>query len=262
MISQISPEEHPAGVLAYSSGNHAQAVALAAKLQGLPATIVMPNDAPRAKLAAVREYGGKVVIYDPALASREELALGIREETGAVLVPPFDHPGIVAGQGTAALEFHEQVPNLDLILTPCGGGGLLTGTAIATKAKAQGCRVIGIEPEGADDAVRSFRTGTLQTCENPQTIADGTRTRSMSELTFGLAQKYVDDMATVTEQAIYDAVAFFFQRMKLVVEPSGALGLAALMSGAVPASGRIGVVLSGGNIDGDILHTILTRARE
>ena len=260
VISQIDPKENPAGVIAYSSGNHAQAVALSSKLRGIPATLVMPDNAPAAKLAAVREYGATVVTYDVEKARREELAAEIQAETGAIMVPPFDHPGIVAGQGTASLELHEQVPDLDMVITPCGGGGLLSGTGVGTKGVRSTCKVFGVEPENADDAVRSFKTGSIQVCERPDTIADGTRTRSMSELTFSLAQKHVDDIVPVSEQAIYDAVAFFFQRMKLVVEPSGALGLAALLSGVIKPEGRIGIIISGGNVDGDTLHWILSRA--
>jgi len=261
VISQIKGDDRIAGVVAYSSGNHAQAVALSAKLRRIPATIVMPNNAPKAKLAAVEEYGAKVIRYDPTTEVREDVAQAIQAETGATLVPPFDHPGIVAGQGTSACELHEEVPDLGLVMVPCGGGGLLSGTAVATKSVAPKCRIIGIEPERADDAVRSFRSGVIQTCDNPDTIADGTRTKSMSDLTFGFMQEYVDDMQTVTEQAICDAVGFFFQRMKLVVEPSGALGLAALLSGAVKAEGRIGLIVSGGNVDGETFHTILDRAQ-
>jgi len=173
------------------------------------------------------------------------------------MIPPFDHLEVIAGQGTAALELFEEVQGLDMLLVPCGGGGLLSGSAITAKGIEPNCRVIGIEPELADDATRSFHTKTLHTVKNPPTIADGTRTPSLGKLTFPLVLEYVDDMRTVTETAIVEAVKFLFYRMKVVVEPSGALGVAALLSGAVSPSGRVGVILSGGNIDGDLMSKIL-----
>jgi threo-3-hydroxy-L-aspartate ammonia-lyase len=258
-ISRMSPEVRARGILAYSSGNHGQAVALVGRLFGAPTTVVMPATAAAIKRAATAAFGATIVPYDPRTESREAIAATLERENGYALVPPFDHPHIIAGQGTAALELLEHYAALDMLLAPCGGGGLLSGSAVAVKGVAAGCKVIGVEPELADDAVRSFRTKTLQTVENPATIADGTRTPSLGRLTFPLVLSKVDDMATVTEQAIVEAVRFLFLRLKLVVEPSGALGVAALMSGAVKGSGRVGVILSGGNIDAETMTTILSQ---
>ena len=256
-ISRLSDAEKSRGVITYSSGNHAQAVALVGQLLGIRATVVMPNDAPSTKRAATEEYGATVVDYDPQTTSREEIARALAAQHGYTIVPPFDHPDIIAGQGTAALELFEEVKSLDMLLVPCGGGGLLSGSAIAGKAMAPSCRVIGIEPELGDDATRSFHTKTLHTIKPPPTIADGTRTTSLGKLTFPLLLEYVDDMKTVSEAAIIEAVQFLFYRLKLVVEPSGALGVAALLSGAVEASGRVGVILSGGNLDASTMTGIL-----
>jgi threonine dehydratase len=256
-ISRLSPEERRRGVLAYSSGNHAQGVALAGKLLGVPTTIVMPTDAPAIKLAATRGYGAHVVEYDRETETRREVAARLMEEGDFVLIPPFDHPHIVAGQGTAALELFDEVGDLDLLLVPTGGGGLLSGCAVAARQVSPSCRVVGIEPAVADDATRSFYTGTIQRVVNPPTIADGTRTESLGELTFELIREHVDAMRTVSEEAIVEAVRFLFFRVKQVVEPSGALGVAALLSEAVDAEGRVGVVLSGGNVDGPTMARIL-----
>ncbi|HEX4954192.1 MAG TPA: threo-3-hydroxy-L-aspartate ammonia-lyase [Thermoanaerobaculia bacterium] len=258
-ISQLSAEEKARGVLAYSSGNHAQGVALASRLLGVPATIVMPLDAPAVKRAATEGYGARVLTYDPAREQREEVAAEVRERTGAVLIPPFDHPQVIAGQGTAALELFEQVGPLDALLVPCGGGGLLSGSALAAVTASPGCRVIGVEPELADDAARSFATGLLQRVENPRTIADGTRTASLGQLTFAIIRARVADFVTVSEAAIAGAVRFLFERTKLVVEPSGALGVAALLSGGLaPQGSRVGVILSGGNVDAETFSAILS----
>ncbi|HEY0783543.1 MAG TPA: pyridoxal-phosphate dependent enzyme, partial [Thermoanaerobaculia bacterium] len=203
------------------------------------------------------EYGATIVEYDPATQQRDEVAHALVAESGQTLIPPYDHLDVIAGQGTAAYELLEDLGSLDQLLVPCGGGGLLSGSAIAAKGLDPRCRTIGIEPELADDANRSFRTGTLHRVHNPPTIADGTRTPSLGQLTFPLVREYVADMATVSEEAIVDAVRFLFYRMKLVVEPSGALGIAALLSGAVQASGRVGVIVSGGNIDAPTMTKIL-----
>ena len=256
-ISQLTDQQKDSGVITYSSGNHAQAVALVGQLLGVKTTVVMPNNAPRVKRAATEMYGATVIEYDPEKATREEIADLLRAEHGYTIIPPFDHTDIIAGQGTAALELFEELKTLDMLLVPCGGGGLLSGSAIAAKGMEPNCRVIGIEPELADDATRSFHSKTLHTVKNPPTIADGTRTPSLGKLTFPLVLEYVDDMRTVTETAIVDAVQFSFHRLKIVVEPSGALGLAALLSGAVSGPGRVGVIISGGNIDGDLLSKIL-----
>ncbi len=250
-IARLTPEERARGVVAFSSGNHAQAVALASRMLGARATIVMPNDAPAAKRAATEGYGARVIAYDPATESREAIAEGLRDESGGTLVPPFDHPAVIAGQGTAAKELFEEVGALDVLLTPCGGGGLLSGSALAARALSPGCRVIGVEPEAGDDGVRSFRSGTLQTVKNPRTIADGARTASLGEITFPLIRSLVADMTTVSDAEIVTGMRFLWERMKLVVEPTGALGLAALLAGRVPfdRGARIGIVLSGGNVD-------------
>jgi threo-3-hydroxy-L-aspartate ammonia-lyase len=256
-ISRLSEEERRRGVLAYSSGNHAQGVALAGRLLGVATTIVMPRDAPATKMAATRGYGARIVEYDRGEESRREVAARLLAETDYVLIPPFDHPHIVAGQGTAVLELFDQVGELDQLLVPVGGGGLLSGSAVAAKHLCPSCQVIGIEPAVADDATRSFYTGTLQRVVNPPTLADGTRTESLGELTFELIRQHVDAMRTVSEEAIVEAVRFLFFHTKLVVEPSGALGVAALLSGAVEGQGRVGIVLSGGNVDGATMARIL-----
>ncbi len=258
-ISQVPAERRRAGVVAFSSGNHGQAVARVAQMFGIPATIVMPDNAPATKKAATRGYGATVIEYAPAEQSREAIARGLVEEQGATLIPPFDHPHVIAGAGTAALELVQQVGPLDLLLVPCGGGGLLSGSALAAKGAAPGCRVLGVEPLLANDAALSFRTGTLHTIHNPPTIADGTRTPSLGAITFPLVLEHVDDFLEVSEEAIAEAVRFAFYRLKLVVEPSGGLGLAALLDAVLqPAPGaRVGVLLSGGNIDGPTMTAIL-----
>jgi len=249
-ISKLSEADRRRGILTYSSGNHAQAVALASRLLGAAATVVMPADAPAAKRKATEAYGARVIAYDPAREDREEVARGLQREGGPVLIPPFDHPDVVAGQGTSAMELFGEVGALDLLLVPCGGGGLLSGSAIAAKRLSAGCRVVGVEPETADDATRSFRTGTLQTVRNPRTIADGARTPSLGTITFPLVRQHVDDMVTVTDDDILRAMRFLWERMKIVVEPTGALGLAAAWRSAVDVAGkRVGVIVSGGNVD-------------
>lgn len=256
-ISQLSQADKARGVITYSSGNHAQAVALVGRMLDIRTTVVMPDNAPATKRAATLGYGANIVEYDPEQSARDEIAKALQEKHGYTLIPPFDHEEVIAGQGTAALEMFEQVGELDALLVPCGGGGLLSGSAIAAKGVAPQCRVIGVEPELADDATRSFQTKVLQRVKNPATIADGTRTASLGTITFPLVLQYVDDMKTVSEAAIMEAVRFLFYRMKLVVEPSGALGLAALLSKATEPEGRIGVILSGGNIDSATMGTIL-----
>jgi threonine dehydratase len=257
-MSRLSDADKARGVITYSSGNHAQAVALVGTLLGIRTTVVMPNDAPTIKRVATEEYGATVVGYDPQKATREAIAKTLAAEHEYTIVPPYDHIDIVAGQGTAALELFEELNTLDMLLVPCGGGGLLSGSAIASKGIWPSCRVVGIEPELADDATKSFHTKTLHTVQNPPTIADGTRTPSLGKVTFPLVLKYVDDMRTVSESEIIEAVQFLFYRMKLVVEPSGALGVAALLSHKVSPKARVGVILSGGNIDAATMTSILT----
>ncbi len=256
-ISRIPVGDRPRGVVTFSSGNHAQAVALVGRMLGIRTTVIMPRDAPRIKRQATEGYGADVRRYDPATTDRETLAREIQVQQGCIMIPPYDHPDVIAGQGTATLELHAQIGDLDMLLVPCGGGGLLSGSAVAARGLMPGCRVVGVEPELADDAARSFRTGVLQTVHNPPTIADGTRTPSLGRLTFPLIRDHVDDFATVSEAAIREAVRFLFYRLKLVVEPSGALGVAALLSGALKPRGRVGVILSGGNLDGPTMTHIL-----
>jgi threonine dehydratase len=247
-------------VLTFSSGNHAQAVALAGRLLGVPTTIVMPDDAPAVKLEATRGYGGEVVTYDKHKESREDLGARLAKERGLHVVPPYDHPHVIAGQGTAAKELFEEAGALDVLLVPCGGGGLLSGCALSASALAPGCRVIGVEPAAADDATRSFKTGTLQSVHNPDTIADGARTPSLGSLTFPLVRRYVHDMVTVSDEALLRSMFFLWERLKLVVEPTGALAAAALFENAVAAKGeRVGVVLSGGNVDLAALASLIAR---
>ena len=249
-MSQLSPDEKRRGVVAYSSGNHAQAVALAGQLLGVRSTIVMPEDAPHVKLDATRGYGAEIVTYDPNSAARDELAHKLAHDRGLTVIPPFDSAHIVAGQGTAAKELIEDAGLLDLLLVPCGGGGLLSGCAIAAKHLNSKCRVVGIEPATGDDATRTFHTKTLQTVHNPETIADGARTPSLGKLTFPLVMRYVDDMLTVTDDELLKAMFFLWERMKILVEPTGALAACALLEKKIDAGGRrVGVVLSGGNVD-------------
>jgi threonine dehydratase len=261
-MSRLTPEERARGVLTFSSGNHAQAVALTGRLLGIATTVVMPQDAPVIKREATHAYGARVILYDPRQRSREEIARELQQQQGFSLIPPYDHIDVVAGQGTAALELCRQAAGIDHLLVPCGGGGLLSGCAVAARGMNPNCAVIGVEPELADDATRSFYSGTLQTVNNPATIADGTRTPSLGKITFPLVRAYVKEMRTVSEEAIMEAVRVLFYRLKLVVEPSGALGLAALLSGRVSVQGRVGVILSGGNIDGPTMTRILAGGAE
>jgi threo-3-hydroxy-L-aspartate ammonia-lyase len=250
-LAKLGPEERRRGVVAFSSGNHAQAVALAGRILGIPATIVMPKDAPAVKVAATREYGAEVVFYDRAAGeSREAVAARVSREKGAVLIPPFDHPDIIAGQGTGAKELLEETGPLDFLFVPCGGAGLLSGCALAASHLSPRTRVIGVEPAAGDDAARSFRSRTLQTVDNPVTIADGARTQSMGAITFPLVLRHVHDIITVTDAELVEAMRFLWERMKLVVEPTGALAAAGVLSGAIDVRDRrVGIVLSGGNVD-------------
>jgi len=257
-LSALPADARAKGVVAYSSGNHAQAVALSARLLGMSATIVMPSNAPKAKLDATEEYGARVVRYDPGEDRREVVAAQIVAATGATLIPPFDHADVIAGQGTAAAELIEDVGPLDALLVCCGGGGLLTGSALAAHALSPGCRVIGVEPELGDDMTRSFHTRTPQRLSAvPDTIADGARTMGPGVLTFPLLLQHVDDMVTVSDADLVQAVRFAMLRLKLVIEPSGALGLAAMMSAKAGVTGRVGIIISGGNVDAEMLRWIL-----
>ena len=248
-LSQLSEDRKKRGVITYSSGNHAQAVALSGKLLGIKAVIVMPEDAPQVKLEATRAYGAEVLRYGKGEA-REEVAGKIAAERQLTMIPPFDHEHVIAGQGTAAKELIEDVGPLDLLLVPCGGGGLLSGSAIAAKHLAPKCRVVGVEPEGGNDATQSFVQKRLVTVAAPDTIADGARTPSLGKITFPIVMRYVDDMVTVNDAELARTMFWIWERMKLVVEPTGALAATALLQQKVKANGlKVGVILSGGNVD-------------
>ena len=249
-LSRLSEDQRRRGVVTYSSGNHAQAVALAGQLLDIPRIIVMPSDAPAVKRAATLAYGGEILSYDRDRENRETIGRRLAEERGLTLIPPFDHRDIIAGQGTAACELLEDAGPLDVLLVPCGGGGLLSGSALAARTLAPACRVIGVEPAAGDDAARSFRTKTLQVVEHPRSVADGALTPSLGTLTFPLVLDHVADITTVEDAALLRSMFYLWERMKLMVEPTGALGAAALFEGHAAVRGkRVGVILSGGNID-------------
>ena len=250
-LTLLSAEERRRGVVSFSSGNHAQAVALAARDLGVPATIVMPDDAPASKLAATRGYGAEVILYHRREEDREEIARRLVSERGVILVPPFDDEAVIAGQGTAALELLGEVPDLDVVVTPCGGAGLLAGTAVAATGLVPGIRVFGVEPEAGDDVARSLREGRRVTIPVPETIADSLQTTRVGDRNFAILKALVDGVVTVSDRDLRRAMAFLFSRMKLVVEPGGSAAAAAVFSGRIPgvAGRRIGVVLSGGNVD-------------
>lgn len=250
-LTLMSADERARGVVAFSSGNHAQAVALAARDLGVPATIVMPDDAPALKLAATRGYGAEVVLYDRRREDREAIARRLVEERGLVLVPPFDDEAVIAGQGTAALELLEEVPDLDVIATPCGGAGLLAGTAVAATGRAPGIKVFGVEPEAGDDVALSLAAGRRVAIAVPETIADSLQTTRVGERNFAILQALVEGVVTVSDLELRQAMAFLFSRAKLVVEPGGSAAAAALLARRIPlaAGSRVGVVLSGGNVD-------------
>lgn len=259
-LLKLTPSQRKRGVATFSSGNHAQAVALAGRLLGVPAVIVMPADAPAVKVEATRGYGAEVVLYDRALESREEVAASLAQSRGLTLVPPFDHPDVIAGQGTAALELVEDAGRLDVLLVPCGGGGLLSGCAIAARELSPGVEVYGVEPAAGDDVTRSFATGVLQSVHNPDTIADGARTSSAGAITFPLIREHVAGMTTVDDDTLLRAMLWMWERMKLMVEPTGALAAAALFANRVDVRGkRVGVVISGGNADVVALAPLLAR---
>jgi len=249
-LASLSPEERRRGVVAFSSGNHAQAVALAGQLLDTPRVIVMPRDAPAVKREAAKAYGADIVLYDRERDDREAIGRRLSHERGLALIPPYDHPHVVAGQGTAALELFDEVGPLDMLLVPCGGGGLLGGSALSAGARSPGCRVIGVEPSAGDDATRSFQTKQLERVHNPRTVADGARTASMSEMTFRLMLQHVAGMTTVDDPPLLEAMFYLWERLKLLVEPTGALGAAAAFENKVPIAGRrVGIVLTGGNVD-------------
>ena len=250
-LAKLEGEARERGVVAFSSGNHAQAVALSGRLLGIPTTIVMPADAPAVKVAATRAYGADVVLYDRSKGEdREQVAARVSAQKGGTLIPPFDHADVIAGQGTAAKELVEDVGALDYLFVCTGGAGLLSGCAIAAHHLSPGVKVIGVEPAAGDDAARSFRTRQLVHIDVPSTIADGARTQSLGAITFPLVLRHVHDIITVSDAQLIDAMRFVWERMKLVIEPTGALAVAGVLSGAVDVRDkRVGIILSGGNVD-------------
>jgi len=249
-LSRLPSDEARRGVVTFSSGNHAQAIALAGQLLDIPRVIVMPSDAPAVKRAATASYGGEIVLYDRASEDREDIGRRLAREHGLTLVLPFDHPQIIAGQGTAARELFEDTGPLDFLFVPCGGGGLLSGSALAAGTLSPECQVVGVEPSAGDDATRSFQTKQLQIVHNPKTVADGARTPSLGSLTFPLVLEYVSDMIAIDDAALLQTMFLLWERLKLVVEPTGALGAAAALQGRVAIAGaRVGVILTGGNVD-------------
>ncbi len=261
-LSRLTEEERRRGVLTFSSGNHAQAIALSGRLLDVPTVVVMPNDAPEVKVRATREYGAEVVLYDRNETNRETLGKQISDARGLVTIPPYDHADVIAGQGTVALELLTETGPLDYLFVCVGGGGLVSGCAAAAASVSPGCKVIGVEPEAGDDATRSFRTKTLQTVMNPETIADGARTPSLGKLTFQMVMAQVHDMMTVTDRDLAATMFQLWERMKIVVEPTGALAATAALSGRVNLKGKkAGVVISGGNVDMAAIPRLLAIAK-
>ncbi len=249
-LARFDDRQRRAGVVAFSSGNHAQAIALSARLVGMPAVIVMPHDAPVAKVAATKGYGATVVVYDRFTEDREAIGRGLAEERGMTLIPPYDHPDVIAGQGTAALELIEEVGPLDALFVCMGGGGLVSGSALAARALSPSCRIYAVEPEAGNDGQRSFRSGKIVHIDTPRTIADGAQTQHLGEYTFAIIRRDVDDVLTASDDELVAAMRFFAERMKMVVEPTGGLGFAAArkMRGELEGK-RVGVIVSGGNVD-------------
>lgn len=249
-LSRFDAGQRQRGVVAFSSGNHAQAIALSARLLGMPAVIVMPHDAPAAKVAATRGYGAEVVLYDRYTEDREAIGRRLADEHGLTLIPPYDHADVIAGQGTAALELLDEVGPLDALFVPLGGGGLLSGTALAARTRAPHCRLYGVEPEAGNDGQQSFRSGTIVHIDPPKTIADGAQTQHLGHLTFAIIRRDVTDVLTATDAQLVQAMRFLAERMKLIAEPTGCLGLAAVRATKQALRGqRVGVVISGGNVD-------------
>lgn len=250
-LSRLNEQQKALGVVTYSSGNHAQAIALAARTLGVGATIVMPEDAPASKLAATRGYGAEVITYDRASAgNRESIGARLVRDRGAMLIPPFDHPHVIAGQGTAAKELIEDAGELDALFVPLGGGGLLSGTILATRALSPACKIYGVEPAAGNDVQQSFRSGSIVQIEVPDTIADGARTQQVGDLTFQIIKREADDILDASDTELVTAMNWFGSRMKLVVEPTGCLGLAGMLQIASQLDGkRVGVMISGGNVD-------------
>ena len=249
-ISRFTEEQRRAGVLTYSSGNHAQAIALSARLLGIRSAIIMPHDAPALKVAATKEYGGEVITYDRYTENREEIGRRLAQERGMTLIPPYDHPDVICGQGTAAKELFEETGELDVLLVCLGGGGLLAGSALAARALSPSCRVIGVEPELGNDGQQSLRKGEIVHIGVPDTIADGAMVTHVGQHNFEVIKRHVDDIVTVPDAQLVATMKFFAERMKMVVEPTGCLGAAAALHAAVPIEGkRVGIIVSGGNVD-------------
>ena len=249
-IARFTPEQRAAGVLTYSSGNHAQAIALSASLTGIASAIIMPHDAPALKVQATKGYGGEVIFYDRYKENREEIGRRLAQERGMTLIPPYDHPDVIAGQGTAAKELFEETGELDVLLVCLGGGGLLAGCAIAASALSPSCKVIGVEPELGNDGQQSLRKGEIVHIAVPDTIADGAKVTHVGDHNFTVIQKHVDDIVTVSDAQLIATMKFFAERMKMVVEPTGCLAAAAALHGVVPIQGkRVGILISGGNVD-------------
>ena len=249
-LSKFDAAQRKAGVIAFSSGHHAQAIALAARILGMPAVIVMPNDAPAAKLAATRGYGAEVVQYDRFTEDLEALTRRLAGERGMTLIPPYDHPDVIAGQGTAVKELIEDVGALDVLYICLGGGGLTSGSALSARALSPDCRIYGVEPEAGDDGLQSLRAGRIVHIDTPKTIADGAQTQRLGEYTFGIIRRDVNDIVTASDAQLVDAMRFFAERMKMVVEPTGCLAFAAACAAGDAIRGaRVGVVISGGNVD-------------
>ncbi|MES2973564.1 MAG: threo-3-hydroxy-L-aspartate ammonia-lyase [Pseudomonadota bacterium] len=249
-LSRFTDAQRKGGVITFSSGNHAQAIALSARMLGMPAVIVMPHDAPKAKKAATVGYGAEVISYDRFTQDREALTRQLSEERGMTLIPPYDHPDVMAGQGTAAKELFEDVGELDYFFVCLGGGGLLSGCALATRALSPNCRIYGVEPEAGNDGQQSFRSGSIVNIPTPKTIADGAQTQHLGNYTFGVIRRDVTDILTATDAQLVEAMKFFAERMKMVVEPTGCLGFAAARHAGLPIQGkRVGVLVSGGNVD-------------
>ncbi|ENH6341982.1 threo-3-hydroxy-L-aspartate ammonia-lyase, partial [Burkholderia vietnamiensis] len=249
-LSRFDATQRRNGVITFSSGNHAQAIALSARMLGIPATIVMPQDAPAAKMAATRGYGGNVVTYDRYTEDREQIGRELAEKHGLTLIPPYDHADVIAGQGTAAKELFDEVGPLDAVFAPLGGGGLLSGTALATRALSPQAKLYGVEPEAGNDGQQSFRSGAIVHIDTPRTIADGAQTQHLGNLTFQILRRDVDDILTATDAELVDSMRFFATRMKLIVEPTGCLSLAAARKMKDELAGkRVGIVISGGNVD-------------
>ncbi|ATG17477.1 TPA: threo-3-hydroxy-L-aspartate ammonia-lyase [Providencia alcalifaciens] len=249
-LSQLSPEQKKAGVIAFSSGNHAQGIALAAQILNIPATILMPIDSPEVKVAATQGYGAKVIRFDRYTQDREQLCRELAEQNGLTIIPPYDHVDIIAGQGTAAKELFEEVGELDALFVCLGGGGLLSGCALAARALSPNCKVYGVEPEAGNDAQQSFRSGKIVHIATPKTIADGAQTQHIGHYTFELIKQNVDDILTVTDAQLVDRMKFYAERMKIIVEPTGCLSFAAALNMKEQLRGqRVGIIISGGNVD-------------